>query len=81
MISDRAPLQHTEVSAAAGPHHTELTSKRLTRDGALLHTEVSAATGPLYVSLSLSLFLYLSFSLSFSFALAGGGTDLHFLRP
>ena len=81
MISDRAPLQHAEVSAAAGPHHTELTSKRLTRDGALLHTEVSAATGPLYVSLSLSLFVYLSFSLSFSFALAGGGTDLHFLRP
>ena len=73
MISDRAPLQHTEVSAAAGPHHTELTSKRLTRDGALLHTEVSAATGPLYVSLSLSLSFSISLSLSLSLLLLQEG--------
>ena len=73
MISDRAPLQHAEVSAAAGPHHTELTSKRLTRDGALLHTEVSAATGPLYVSLSLSLSFSISLSLSLSLLLLQEG--------
>ncbi len=59
MISDRAPLQHAEVSGAAGPHQTELNTKRLTREWVLLHTEVGAATGPFFVSLSLSLSLFL----------------------
>ena len=69
----------TEPVSAAGPHQTELTTKRLTHEWVLLHTEVSAARGPL--SVSLSLYLYLSFSFSFSLSLAGAGTNLHFLRP
>ena len=56
----------TEPVSAAGPHQTELTTKRLTREWVLLHTEVSAARGPLSVSLSLSLSLFLVLFLSFS---------------
>ena len=56
----------TEPVSAAGPHQTELTTKRLTHEWVLLHTEVSAARGPLSVSLSLSLSLFLVLFLSIS---------------
>ncbi len=56
----------TEPVSAAGPHQTELTTKRLTHEWILLHTEVSAARGPLSVSVSLSLPFFLVLFLSIS---------------